>query len=82
MTGLHMWLGIGVLASNSLAAAWGAVAWLRKRPSLAFWPLLRVAQGFVALPGQGPILTWRGLTETAAPPLSAFALTLGDIELF
>jgi hypothetical protein len=44
-----MWLGIGVLASNSLAAAWGAVAWLRKRPSLAFWPLLRVAQGFVVV---------------------------------
>jgi hypothetical protein len=49
MTGFHMWLGIGVLASNALAAAWGAVAWLRKRPSLAFWPLLRVAQGFVVV---------------------------------
>jgi hypothetical protein len=44
-----MWLGIGVLVSNALAAAWGAVAWLRKRPSLAFWPLLRVAQGFVVV---------------------------------
>lgn len=49
MGGFHMWLGIGVLASNALAAAWGAVAWLRKRPSLAFWPLLRVAQGFVVV---------------------------------
>ena len=49
MTGFHMWLGIGVLASNALAAGWGAVAWLRKRPSLAFWPLLRVAQGFVVV---------------------------------
>ena len=49
MTGFHMWLGIGVLATNALAAAWGAVAWLRKRPSLAFWPLLRVAQGFVVV---------------------------------
>jgi len=49
MGGFHMWLGIGVLATNALAAAWGAVAWLRKRPSLAFWPLLRVAQGFVVV---------------------------------
>jgi hypothetical protein len=49
MAGFHMWLGIGVLASNALAAGWGAVAWLRKRPSLAFWPLLRVAQGFVVV---------------------------------
>jgi hypothetical protein len=47
LSGFHMWLGIGVLASNSIAAGWGAVAWLRKRPSIGFWPLLRVAQGFV-----------------------------------
>src|SRR3954452_12661223 len=47
LTGFHMWLGIGVLASNALAAGWGAIAWLRKRPSLGFWPLLRVAQAFV-----------------------------------
>lgn len=49
MTGFHMWLGIGVLATNALAAGWGAVAWLRKEPSLAFWPLLRVAQAFVVV---------------------------------
>jgi hypothetical protein len=49
MTALHMWLGIGVLASNALAAGWGAVAWLRKRPSLLFWPMLRVAQAFVVV---------------------------------
>jgi hypothetical protein len=46
-----MWLGIGVLASNLLAAGWGAIAWLRKdaRGSLVFWPLLRVAQGLVVI---------------------------------
>jgi hypothetical protein len=49
VTDFHMWLGIGVLASNALAAGWGAVEWLRKRPSLAFWPLLRVAQAFVVV---------------------------------
>jgi hypothetical protein len=43
-----MVLGIGVLAANALAGGWGAVAWLRKRPSVAFWPLLRLAQSLVA----------------------------------
>jgi hypothetical protein len=49
MTGFHMWLGIAVLATNALAAGWGALAWLRKQPSLAFWPLLRVAQALVVV---------------------------------
>jgi hypothetical protein len=46
-----MALGIGVLAANALAAAWGAAAWLRKeaRWSIPFWPLLRVAQALVAI---------------------------------
>lgn len=38
--------------------------------------------GLLPLPGQGPVLTWRAVTETVAPPLDAWALTLGDIELF
>jgi hypothetical protein len=44
-------LGIGVLVSNAVAAAWGAVAWARKdaRASIAFWPLLRVAQALVVV---------------------------------
>lgn len=51
MSGFHMWLGIGVLVSNLVAAGWGAVAWARKdaRASIAFWPLLRVAQVFVVV---------------------------------
>jgi hypothetical protein len=43
-----MVLGIAVLATNLAAAAWGAAAWLRRNPSVAFWPLLRVAQATVA----------------------------------
>jgi hypothetical protein len=43
-----MALGVGVLVANTLAGAWGAVAWLRRHPSVAFWPLLRIAQGLVA----------------------------------
>jgi GNAT superfamily N-acetyltransferase len=38
--------------------------------------------GLFPLPGQGPILTWRSVTETVAPPLEDWSLTLGDIELF
>lgn len=44
-----MVLGIAVLAANAAAAGWGAAAWLRKDPSTAFWPLLRVAQAVVVV---------------------------------
>ncbi len=40
------------------------------------------SSGLVPLPKQGPVLTWRALGETRAPALSAWRLTLGDIELF
>jgi multisubunit Na+/H+ antiporter MnhF subunit len=43
-----MVLAIGVLASNAIAGGWGAVSWLRTRPSVVFWPLLRLAQALVA----------------------------------
>ena len=38
--------------------------------------------GLLPLPKQGPILTWRGVTETEMPALDNWLLTLGDIELF
>jgi hypothetical protein len=43
--------GIAVLVANAAAAGWGAVGWLRKdaRMSIAFWPLLRVAQATVVV---------------------------------
>ena len=37
------------LGANAVAAAWGAVAWLRKVPATSFWPVLRVAQATVAV---------------------------------
>src|SRR5215210_6156824 len=51
LSGVHMVLGVGVLAANALAAGWGAAVWLRKEPrwSIGFWPLLRVAQAVVAV---------------------------------
>jgi hypothetical protein len=60
-----MALGIGVLASNLVAAAWGAVGWLRKdaAASLVFWPLLRVAQALVVVQVLvGLLLLARGAT--------------------
>jgi heme A synthase len=44
---LHLIVGVGVLVTNLAAGAVGAVAWLRREPSVAFWYLLRVAQGAV-----------------------------------
>jgi hypothetical protein len=43
--------GIAVLVANAVAAGWGAAGWLRKdaRMSIAFWPLLRVAQATVVV---------------------------------
>lgn len=38
--------------------------------------------GFVPLPRQGPIVTWRSLANAGGVPLSDLDLTLGDIELF
>jgi hypothetical protein len=47
METVHVTIGIAVLVTNLLAGAWGAVAWLRARPSVAFWYLLRIAQAVV-----------------------------------
>jgi hypothetical protein len=40
------------------------------------------ANGYVGLPGGGPMLTWRAVNDNGFPPLANWALTLGDIELF
>jgi hypothetical protein len=46
-----MVLGIAVLGTNAVAAAWGGIGWLRHhaRAAIAFWPLLRVAQATVVV---------------------------------
>jgi hypothetical protein len=46
-----MALGIAVLAANLVAAGVGGATWLTKRArwSIAFWPLLRIAQAVVAV---------------------------------
>ncbi len=49
MSGVHAALALAVLAANLLAGGWGAVAWLRREPSVAFWYLLRIAQVLVVV---------------------------------
>lgn len=62
MSTVHAVVGISVLAFNLLAAGWGAVAWVRRRPSVAFWYLLRTAQVTVVVQViLGFILFARGL---------------------
>ena len=46
------------LGANAVAAAWGAVAWLRKVPSTSFWPVLRVAQATVAAEVLVGVVLW------------------------
>jgi hypothetical protein len=60
-----MALGIAVLATNAVAAGWGAVGWLRRdaRSAIAFWPLLRAAQATVVVQAVvGLLLLARGAT--------------------
>ena len=42
----------------------------------------RPGAGFLPLPGAGPVMTWRAVTDAGMPPLSNWLLGLGDIELF
>jgi ABC-type phosphate transport system auxiliary subunit len=44
MSEVHLVVGVSLIALNLLAAAWGGVAWLRARASIAFWYMLRAAQ--------------------------------------
>jgi hypothetical protein len=61
MKGIHEVLGIAVLASNGVAAAWGSLAWWRGEPSTVFWYLLRVAQAVVVVEAVvGMVLALRG----------------------
>jgi hypothetical protein len=47
MPEVHLVAGVALLLLNLLAGVWGAVAWLRDRPSVPFWYLLRSAQASV-----------------------------------
>lgn len=44
MVGLHIAVGVLLIALNAAAGIVGGVAWYRNRPSIRFWYLLRAAQ--------------------------------------
>ena len=49
MLEVHLVVGVLLIVLNLLAFAFGGIAWLRARPSVPFWYLLRAAQGAVFL---------------------------------
>jgi hypothetical protein len=49
MVAVHLAVGCALIVLNLAAFALGGVAWLRKRPSIPFWYLLRAAQVSVFL---------------------------------
>lgn len=49
MVAVHLVVGCALIALNLAAFAVGGVAWLRSRPSVPFWYLLRAAQAAVFL---------------------------------
>jgi heme A synthase len=49
VVGLHIAVGICLIALNAAAGIVGGVAWYRDRPSVPFWYLLRAAQVAVFL---------------------------------
>ncbi|MGN6557112.1 MAG: hypothetical protein ACTHLH_03770 [Solirubrobacterales bacterium] len=44
MVGLHIAVGVCLIALNAAAGLVGGIAWYRNRPSINFWYLLRAAQ--------------------------------------
>jgi heme A synthase len=49
MPEIHLVVGCALIVLNAAAFGFGGVAWLRRRPSIPFWYLLRAAQGAVFL---------------------------------
>lgn len=77
MTSAHIVLGIGVIVLNLAAAAWGGARWLRQDPSVAFWYLLRVAQGAVV----AQVLLGFALLSSGREPADGLHLLYGLLPL-
>jgi hypothetical protein len=64
---VHLVVGVAVIALNLLAGAWGGIAWLKQRPSVSFWYILRAAQVAVVLQVlAGAVLVLLGEEATGA----------------
>lgn len=61
MPDVHLVVGISVITLNGVAGVIGGVAWIRDRPSIPFWYLLRAAQvSVVVQAGLGAYLLMSG----------------------
>lgn len=61
MPDIHLVVGLSVIALNGVAGILGGIAWLRDRPSIPFWYLLRAAQAVVIIQaGLGAYLLMSG----------------------
>lgn len=49
MVTVHLIVGLTVVVANFAAFAIGGISWLRRRPSVEFWYVLRVAQASVVV---------------------------------
>ena len=61
MVEVHLVVGVTLIAFNLAAGTVGGIAWLRDRPSVPFWYLLRIAQVAVFLQAMlGGLLVFTG----------------------
>jgi hypothetical protein len=61
MPEIHLVVGVALIALNLVAFAIGGIAWLRDRPSVPFWYLLRAAQVAVFVQAMlGGLLVFNG----------------------
>lgn len=66
MPEVHLAVGVGLIVLNLLAFAFGGISWLRERPSVPFWYLLRAAQVAVFLQALlGGLLVFTGREATS-----------------
>jgi hypothetical protein len=67
LAAVHLVVGVAVIALNLLAGGWGGIAWLKQRPSVSFWYILRAAQVAVVLQVlAGAVLVLLGEEATGA----------------
>jgi hypothetical protein len=67
LAAVHLVVGVAVIALNLLAGGWGGIAWLKQRPSVSFWYVLRAAQVAVVLQVlAGAVLVLLGEEATGA----------------
>jgi hypothetical protein len=81
MTGVHIGVGVALVAVNLAAGLYGAWAWWQWRPAPGFWPLVRAGQALVAVQAAIGAVLW--LTDHDLPPLHlVYGLTPLAISFF